>query len=99
HGADELEDLRLVCDRAEWTGNHALSAADALRGIDGCPAKPVAGDRLDAACLRAGARSVRDRLVRAGCLAFAALDALALIDDGLPRLFIDGDRALGADRH
>ena len=98
-GADELEDLRFIGDRTERTGDHALSAADALRGIDGRPPEPVARDRLHAARLRAGTRPVRDRFVRTGGFAFPAFDTFSLVDDRLSRLFIDGDRSLGADRH
>ena len=97
--ADQLEDLRLIGNRTERTADHALTAPDALFGIDARTPEAVARDRLYAARLRARTRSVRDRLVRASCLALAALDALVLVDDGFSRFSVHGDRALGTDRH
>ena len=97
--ADQLEDLRLIGNRAERAADHALTAADALLRVDARAPEPVAGNRLDAARLRARTRSVRDRLVRAGGFALPALNALVLIDDGFPRLCIHGNRALRTDRH
>ena len=93
-GVDHLEHLALVDDGAERAVDKAHAAADALVVVDLRAAVLVAADGIHAAGLLAGAGKADDRTIGAGVLALAALDALRLVDLGLP--VVERDGAAGA---
>ena len=97
NGANHLENLRLVCNRAERAVYQALAAGNALVVVDIRAAVCVRVDGVHAAGSGARALLVIDGLVGAYIDAAAALDALFLVDDGLAGERVDGNRALGAD--
>ena len=81
NGADHLEDLRLVCDRAERAVYKALAAGNALLIINIGSAIAVAVDGIHAAGCRARALLTDDGVILTDIHAAAALDALLLIDN------------------
>ena len=81
NGADHLEDLRLVCDRAERAVYQTLTAGNALLVINICSAIAVAVDGIHAAGCRARALLTDDGVILADIHAAAAFDALILIDN------------------
>ena len=81
NGADHLEDLRLVCDRAERAVYKALAAGNALLVINIGSAIAVAVDGIHAAGCRARALLTDDGVILTDIHAAAALDALLLIDN------------------
>src|SRR5699024_7711343 len=95
HGVDQLEDLALVHDGAEGAADQTHAAGDTLVIVDLGPAVLVGADGVHAAGHGAGPVQLDDGVVGAGVGAFAALDALVLVDDALA--VFKGDSALGAD--
>ena len=94
HGADDLIDLALIDNRAERTAHKALTARDAAVIVDLRLAVFVHADGVHPARRLTGALEVHDGVIRAGCRAFAALDAEALGDAAAA--VYKFDRALGA---
>ena len=80
---DGLEYLALVGYRTEGAGNKALTAGGAFGVIYLRTAMIVRADALHTAGLGTGTLLVDDRMERAGVCAFAAADALIVIDLGV----------------
>ena len=95
-GLNELEDLALVGDGAKGAVDQTHTAGDAFIVVDLGAAHLVGADGIHAAGLGAGALNAADSVVGALVQAFAALDALALVNAALA--VPDDDGALGADR-
>ena len=95
NGTDDLIDLTLVDDRAEWAADEALAAGHAAVIIDTRLAVFVYADGVHPACGLTGPFDHYDRVIRAGRGAFAAFDALFLIDAALA--VDEVNRALGTD--
>ena len=77
---DQLEQLSLIHDRAEGAIHQTHTAVDALVIVDLGVAVLILANGIHAAGLLAGPGKLDDGVVRAGIPAFAALDALILVD-------------------
>src|SRR5699024_3743347 len=97
NGADDLEDLRLVRNRAKRAVDQTHAAGNALFIINFGLAVLIAADCVYAAGCRARALLADDGLIRAHVNTAAALDALFLIDTRTAVVAVERDRALGAD--
>ena len=79
-GVDQLEQLALIHDRAEGAIHQTHTAADALVIVDLGVAVLILTNGIHAAGLLAGPGKLDDGVVGTGIPAFAALDALILVD-------------------
>ena len=76
----QLENLRFIRNRTEWTAYHTHTTGNAFVLQDTCTSLLITSDCLDTTGLFTWTDIVRDSIIRAGGFAFATLDTFVLIN-------------------